>query len=209
MNGEVYHVRRATIDDVPGLRKLWMEGHLPSLELDKRFTEFQVATDQAGKIVGAIGFHIEQHQGLIHDEVYYPPEVAESVRPIFWERLHNIARNHGLLRVWALATTNFYRSQGMVEPDPESLQKLPGSFGNPQAGWLMLKLRDEVPQVVSLDREFALFVQTQKSETEEMVKKAQSLRVIAYLFLTVVVFGLVAIMGFLFWWRRPNGRKRE
>jgi N-acetylglutamate synthase-like GNAT family acetyltransferase len=193
MSAEQYQVRRATVDDLPALRKLWDGGHLPALELDKRFTEFQLAFDPQGGIVGAIGLHIEKQQGLIHNEVYHPPELSEFIRPIFWERVINVARNHGLIRVWSLATTSFFRQQGMVEADTASLNKLPASFGHPNAGWLTLKLKEEV-QPVSLDSEFAVFAQSQRDETDGLIKRAQFLRIIAYTFLTIVLL-VLAIAG--------------
>lgn len=185
-----YQVRRATVDDLPELRRLWDSARMPAVELDKRFTEFQVAIDSEGKIIGAIGLHIERQQGLIHNEVYQPPELSEHIRPMFWERLHTLAKNHGLSRLWSLATTSFFRHQGMVEADPASVNKLPASFGHPNAGWLTLKLKEEV-QPVSLESEFALFAQSQRDETDGLIKRAQFLRAVAYAFLTVVLIVLV------------------
>lgn len=186
MSAEQFHVRRATVDDLPALRKLWDVGHLPTLELDKRFTEFQVATDHKGEIVAAIGLHIERQQGLIHNEVYQPPELSEQIRPIFWDRILNLAKNHGLSRLWCLATTSFFRQQGMLEADSASLNTLPSAFGHPNAGWLALKLKEDV-QPVSLDKEFALFAQSQRDQTDELIKRAQFIRVLAYTFLTIIV----------------------
>lgn len=198
MNPESYSVRRATVDDLPQLRTLWDAGHLPSLELDKRFTEFQVAITPAGTIAGAVGLHVEKSQGLIHNEVYQPPQLADEIRPLFWNRLQNIARNHGLHAVWTLATTSFFRQHGMVEPDGAMTNKLPATFGHPNAGWLVLKLREDGPPPVSLENEFALFTQTQKAETESLFRQAQFIRALAYAFLTIVLIALAVAGIFVF-----------
>ena len=96
-NGNQYHGRRATLEDLAQLRGLWQQAHLPSPELEKRFTEFQVITNGEGRLVGAIGLHVERQQGHIHSEAYADFETAPGVRPLLWERILRLAKNNGLV----------------------------------------------------------------------------------------------------------------
>jgi len=52
MNQPVFHVRRATVDDLEALRALWETMHFPALELERRLTEFQVAVAEDGGLLG-------------------------------------------------------------------------------------------------------------------------------------------------------------
>src|SRR5207244_2965542 len=100
MNPSGYHVRRATLDDLEKLRNLWKIRKFDILELEKRFTEFQVACDAKGELAGSIGLQILNQQGKIHSAVFKNIEDEEILTPILWERLQAVAKNHGLFRLW-------------------------------------------------------------------------------------------------------------
>lgn len=190
-----YQVRRATVDDLPQLRELWQQARLDAMDMERRFTEFQVAVDPEGNIAGAAALHIERQQGEVHSELFRSPELAFALRPLLWERIRNVAKNHGLLRLWALATTNFYREMGMQDPEPQTLAKLPPSFGHPQAGWITMKLKEEVLATATFEQELAILAQAQRAERDELMRKAQFLRTFAYILLTIAVIAL-AIFGY-------------
>src|SRR5438067_1277069 len=97
---KAFQLRRATTDDVPQLTALWQAAHLPAGTLDKRFTEFQVAENEEGQLVGAIALQISQQQGFLHSETFSDFSLVDKVRPLLWERVQKIAINHGLFRVW-------------------------------------------------------------------------------------------------------------
>src|SRR5436190_18984508 len=112
MNGSNYRVRRATLDDLGALRPLWEAMRLPVAELEKRLIEFQVAESSEGKIVGAIGFQAEGRYGRIHSEAFSDFGATDLVRPLFWERIQTLARNHGIVRVWTREQVPFWKQQG-------------------------------------------------------------------------------------------------
>ena len=64
MNSSNYRVRRATLDDITQLTALWQTMRFPVEELGKRITEFQVAENAEGKLLGAVGLQIAERQGL-------------------------------------------------------------------------------------------------------------------------------------------------
>jgi N-acetylglutamate synthase-like GNAT family acetyltransferase len=194
MSPSEYQIRRATVDDLPALKQLWEYARLPALELERRFTEFQLAATPDGKIAGAVGLHIERQQGEIHSEAYAEPESEETLRPLLWDRVLMVAKNHGLLRLWALATTNFLREKGMTEAEPALLAKLPVSFGHPQAGWLTLKLKEEVASTTVMEQEFAILAQAQREETERLLERAKFIRVLVYVLLGIGV-AVLAVVG--------------
>src|SRR5690349_1878975 len=94
-----YQLRRATLEDLPGLKKLWELNNLPVQELEKRFTEFQLAIDAWEQIAGAIGLKVVKNHGLIHSEAFTEMDKAEQIRPLLWERIMTVAKNHGLVRL--------------------------------------------------------------------------------------------------------------
>ena len=193
-----YELRRATLEDLPELKGLWLLGRLPGEELEKRFTEFQIAVDGAGSLRAAVGLHIEKSQGLIHSEAFADYAEAVEIRPLVWDRIISVAKNHGLVRLWALPTNSFFRQQGMTEVDPARRVTLPASFGNPNADWLSLKLRDDLPAVFAPEKEFELFAADQKESTERMIKQAQVFKLLAYLLLAFALAGLGALAFFAF-----------
>jgi len=199
------HCRRATLEDVPELKKLWQDARWESEELEKRFTEFQVATGPGGQVIAALGLHHRGQEGQVHSEVFLRPEMATELRPILWQRLLNIARNNGLARLWALPTASFYREQGMADIDDALRAKLPEGFGNPLADWVTLKLKDESAGPSLAEQQFALFKMSQEEAKERATAKAQAFRVFAYFLLIASMAGLVAL---LFLFKRLSNRQR-
>ena len=103
-----YRVRRATLDDIGQLAAQWEAMHYPTEDLARRVTEFQVAEDPDGKVVGAVGLQIAERQGLVHSEAFSDFALAEHLRPLLWDRVHAVATNHGLLRVWTRGQAAFW-----------------------------------------------------------------------------------------------------
>ncbi len=188
-----YRVRRATLDDIGQLTALWESMHYPTQDLAKRITEFQVAEGPDGKLLGALGLQIAERQGLIHSESFADFALAEQLRPMLWDRIHAVATNHGLLRVWTQEAAPFWNHCGLAKADGEALQKLPVSWRGPTADWRTLKLRDDVETVVSLDKEFALFMQSVKQRTERVFQHARMLKA------TVTVIAVVLLLAVLAW----------
>jgi len=198
-----YRVRRATLDDIGQLTALWQAMQYPTDDLARRITEFQVAEGADGKVLGALGLQIVERQGRIHSEAFGDFALAEHLRPLLWDRVHAVATNHGLLRVWTQEQAPFWNHCGLLQADAEALQKLPAPWRGASSAWLTLKLREDVESVLSLDKEFALFMQSEKQRTDRLHHHARVLKAIA----TVLAFLLliaVAAWGVHVFLRHPQ-----
>ena len=185
-----YRVRRATLDDLGQLTSLWQAMHYNVDDLTRRITEFQVADDGNGKVLGAVGLQIAQRQGLIHSEGFSDFALTEHLRPVMWERLQALATNHGLHRLWTREEAPFWARCGLQRPDQEALAKLPATWQGPGAGLLTIKLKEDVEEIISADKEFALFMQSEKQRSERALQQARVLKGIA----TVLALGLLGLV---------------
>ena len=185
-----YRVRRATLDDLSQLTAIWQSMRFPADDLSKRITEFQVAEGADGKLLGAVGLQVAERQARIQSEGFSDFSVAEHLRPLLWERVQAVARNHGLLRVWTHEKAPFWSHCGLAKADEESLGKMPGPWRGEKADWLTLKLREDVEAVTSLDKEFALFMESEKQRTARAFQHARILKGVA----TIIALGLLVLV---------------
>ena len=187
-----YRVRRATLDDIGQLTAMWESMYYPTEELARRVTEFQVAEGLDGKLLGALGLQIAERQGRVHSEAFSDFALSEQLRPLLWDRVHAMATNQGLLRVWTQEQAPFWNHCGLAKPDQEALEKLPAAWRGSSSDWRTLKLRDDVETVMSVDKEFAVFMQSEKQRTEQVFRRARALKTFA----TVIAFALLlAVVG--------------
>jgi len=163
----------------------------PAEDLAKRVTEFQVAEGADGNLLGAVGLQIADRQGLIHSEAFSDFALAEHLRPLLWDRLHAVATNHGLLRIWTREQAPFWSHCGLVKADAEALHKLPVPWRGAPSSWLTLKLRDDLETVMALDKEFALFMESEKQRTERVFQHARIIKTI----MTLIAFALLIAVG--------------
>jgi N-acetylglutamate synthase-like GNAT family acetyltransferase len=198
-----YRVRRATLDDIGQLTALWESMHYPTQDLARRVTECQVAEGADGKVVGTLGLQIAERQGLIHSEAFSDFALAEQLRPLLWDRVHAVATNHGLLRLWTQEGAPFWNHCGLARADAEALAKLPALWRGPSSPWLTLKLKDDVETVVSLDKEFALFMQSEKQRTEQVFQQARLLKTVATLIALALLIAVV-VWGISMFMRNPH-----
>jgi N-acetylglutamate synthase-like GNAT family acetyltransferase len=190
MTASDFRIRRATVDDLPTLRSLWAKSGLQPMDLDKRVTEMQVAETPEGQIAGALGLKIERLHGLVHSEIIADPAHETALREAFWQRLQILARNHGLFRLWTQLNAPYWTQLGFKAPTDKEREKMPASFGaTPEM--LTLALKEESPEGLSVEKEFELFTQAQRLETERLMQQAQSFRKFAYALLTVMIGGLI------------------
>lgn len=205
MNPTDFRVRRATIEDLPALTALWQSMNLPVNGRDRRLTEFQIATDAAGKLAGAIGFQLVGKQGLIHSEGFTDFGVADIVRPMLWERLQTVATNHGTVRAWTKEIAPFWKQIGLAEPDAETLAKLP-VFSSDQPGkWLTIKLREDIEEVLSLDKEFELFKQSAEQQSLAALSQAKILKTVATALAVILAIVVVVAVVYMMSHQNPGG----
>ena len=201
MNSSNYRVRRATLDDINELSALWKSMNFPAEDLSKRITEFQVAESADGKLIGALGLQIAERQGRVHSEAFSDFALAEQLRVLFWDRIHAVAANYGLVRLWTQEQAPFWNHCGLARADAETLEKLPAPWRNQSPIWLTLKLKEDVETAVSLDKEFALFMESEKQQTQKTFQHARILKVVATL---IAVAVLIMILGAAFFMLRRN-----
>jgi N-acetylglutamate synthase-like GNAT family acetyltransferase len=196
MDPAEYTLRRATVDDLVGLKLLWERAHLQVFDLEKRLTEFQIVVSSAGDLMGAVGLKIDGKQGLIHSEAMTQPEDEDSFRQLLWERLQIVARNHGLVRLWTQEPAPFWTHRGFQAADAETIQKkLPPGLGDGAKPWLAVQLREESMAAISLEHEFEIFQAAQKQGSDQLMAQAEKLKKVAYILLAIAIVAAAYFLG--------------
>jgi len=197
-------IRRATVDDRPPLKALWATMQLAPEELEKRLTEFQVAENQDGEMLGAIGIQCSGPHALLHSEGYSDYGAADAARQLFWDRIQTLAANHGVFRVWTQEHSPFWKNYGFQPPTAEVLQRLPEAWRNEWEGsWLTLQLKDEALLTAVLEKQSADFLAAGKRQADRVTEKVQTFKLAVTLLgflLGAVGFGIAA---YLFFHRHP------
>lgn len=181
--------RRATVDDLPQLISLWHLEQLPAEALEKRFTEFQIVSDDAGQVMAAIGFQIAGTQALLHSESMARPELSDTMRDLLWKRLHVIIQNHALERLWTQMDSVYWRDRGFTNASDEQRKGLPVAYLPGEHPWLVMTLR-AADANAAVEKELAQFKTLQQEETARMRQRVQTMKRLA-LGITVIVFLLV------------------
>jgi N-acetylglutamate synthase-like GNAT family acetyltransferase len=207
MNPTQLTVRRATVDDRAALKILWASMRLPSDELEKRLTEFQVVETADGEVVGAIGVQFSKQHALLHSEGYSDFGIADAARQLFWERIQTLCANLGVFRVWTQERSPFWKSFGFQPPTVEILARLPEEWKNEfTGGWLTHQLKNEEVITSALEKQFAGFMAGEKKETDRLAEKARNLRMaITVAGFAIGIIGII-VAAYLFIQRNPFSR---
>lgn len=169
-----YTVRRATLDDLPVLKGLWDTARLPTLELERHLTEFQMIERPDGAVVGAAGLRIVGLHALVHSEAFHSAQQADELRRAFWERCQTLARSHGVARVWVKGrAARSWTAAGFRAATEVELKRLPPVFGLPSADWHTLQIRDEAAITAALNREYAELKAEGQAESERLRRHGQ------------------------------------
>jgi N-acetylglutamate synthase-like GNAT family acetyltransferase len=203
VTASAFIVRRATIEDHAGLAALWSSMKYSAQDLEKRLTEFQIAISPDNQVAGAIGLHIQGKHARIHSEAFADFSQADALRDLLWQRVQSVATNHGLVRLWTTEDAPFWSRCGLNPASTEDLEKLPAPWKQAGATWLTLKLREDVEEVVNLDKEFALFMESERERSRQVMGQAKMLKMLATL-LAVGLFIVVIILGFILLRNNPG-----
>lgn len=204
MEGGNLRVRRATVDDLPQLRTLW-QAQLPDVAgLERRVTEFQVVESPEGQILAAVALAMEQGHGLVHSEVFADFAGADHYRALLWERLEQVARNHGLYRVWTREEAPFWARCGMHLAEETLLAQLPEPWRALKGRWLTLQLREPPPEGLSIEKEFELFMQAERMRTQALLERARWIKKVATLIALILAVLVLGAAWYLLQ-RRPGG----
>jgi len=181
-------LRRATVEDLPALKSLWLLARLPADELEGRLTEFHVV-ESAGAFAGAIGLEIVRQHARFYAEDYTDFAVADAAREMFWERLQNLAANHGVFRVWTQETSPFWTHWGFHPANAEILERLPEEWKTLEGHWLTLELKNEDAITAALQNQFAGFIDAEKKQTAQVATRARQIKT----WFTVFFFAVAAV----------------
>ena len=196
-----YRTRRATTDDLQQLITLWQAAQLPALELEKRFTEFQVVEDAEGKLVAATGLELVGHDGRIHSESFADFSLTDAVRPLLWDRFQSIAKNNGLCRIWTDETAPYWKKDaGFIDAPVALVQQLPESFGPRDRPWIYTQLRPDSALPASIDQQFQMFKDAEQAKREDIFRRARTFKTAA-LIISAALFFFAAYELLLFWTR--------
>jgi N-acetylglutamate synthase-like GNAT family acetyltransferase len=189
-----YRIRRATTDDLEKLMAVWQAAALPAAELEKQFTDFQVAESADGRIVGAIALQVAGSDGRIHSETFADFALSDTLRPLLWQRLETVARNHGLFRLWTAETAPFWKKDaGFANPSGQP----PEVFGPAPGSWLALRLKEEGADPDLLEAQFNLFKEAERARREKLLQHAAVLRIAGTLIAVLLfVFSLAVLLWF-------------
>ena len=204
MTSPALNVRRATVDDLPALRSLWLNAQLPADDLESRLTEFHVV-EQGGEFAGALGVQVVRQHARLHSEDYSDFAVADPARQLFWERIQKLAANLGVFRVWTQETSPFWTHWGFQPASAETLARLPEEWKNLEGRWLTLELKNEEVINQVLQSQLSGLMDTEKQQTARVASQARMLNliIVSALFLIAAIFFVIA--GFL-WLRRMRAQ---
>jgi len=175
----------------------------PVAELEKQLTDFQVVVDATDAVVGSIGLTVLQRQGHVHSEAFSDFSLTDRARPVLWERIQTLSKNNGLVRLWTNDSSPFWTHNGFQKATPEALEKLPEQWDRMKPGWLTLQLRDE-NVVATLDKEFAMFVASEKHRSEQALGQAKILKTIVTVLAFLLALGILAAAAYVFLSRRGS-----
>jgi N-acetylglutamate synthase-like GNAT family acetyltransferase len=203
MNPSDYKVRRATLDDIGVLKSLWHTMGFAENELERRLTEFQVVESPDHTVVGALGFQMAARQGCIHSEAYADFAIADAMRPLLWARIQSLATNHGIFRIWTQERAPFWTHTGFQPANDRAIQKLPDTWSGSRSDWLTLQLKDE-EAIASLEKEFAMFMETEKQRSAQAIGQAKTLKTIVTVFAFLVALAIFAAAAYVFFVRKSG-----
>jgi N-acetylglutamate synthase-like GNAT family acetyltransferase len=194
VSSPTYGLRRATLEDLPALRELWKKANLSLPDLEKRFTEVQIAETSDGKIAGALGLKIDRLHGVMHSEAILEKENL-ALYEAFWQRMQILSRNYGLFRLWTDSQTPYWQTVGFKVPEEKAFEKKPASLTGDREKLLTLPLKEESAEGLTVEQQFELFTQSQKAETERLMQQAQVFKKVAYAILFIAIFGFLIAAG--------------
>jgi|GEM_PF-90876 len=205
MGPTAFTIRRATLDDLETLRGLWREARLPEYELDKRFTEFQVAIDANDWILAALGVRFAGPHGEVHSLAIRRADQEAELRNALWERALQLAQQQGVLRLWNRQSGSFWGDKGFTTALPAILKELPPALGVSGEFWRSLKIRDELLKLIAAEEQLEAFLELERSKTDRMLARGRMLKLLATGFIGLV---FIAAASMLLYVLRRKGTTR-
>lgn len=197
--------RRATVEDLPSLRLLWQSAGLPWDQLDRFVTEFQVVPGPDDSLLGAIGFLVEDGDGLLHSESLgaLSEESLDEVRMTLWRRIQIIGRNQGVHRIWTQEDAPYWPTCGFKSATEADLTACRATFLDRTASWLRFEYPAPENVKARVDEQMAIWQATRAMEAEALQQKIRNMRNLAVL-VAAVVIGIMIVMLSIIMRRNPE-----
>ena len=193
-----FHARRATLDDLPGLRGLWETAMLPTHDLERHLTEFQIAEGLDGRLMGALGFQIVGRDARIYYEAYTHSDSEALVKPQLWNRLKVMASNGGVHRVWTQEKSDYWDECDFKSVTADDLERLPTLFKRAGGPWKMLALRDEVAER-RIEEEIGMFEAAHEEDQSRLAWQTKwikwSAAIVAGVFCSILLYYTIKILA--------------
>jgi N-acetylglutamate synthase-like GNAT family acetyltransferase len=186
-------IRRATLDDLETLRGLWRECRLPEHELEKRFTEFQLALDSQGWILAALAVRFAGHEGQIHSLAIRRAELEDELRAALWDRILTLANQQGAYRLWTRESGSFWTGAGFTPSPSPGSSGMPAAFGDGDH-WRMLKLRDEPLKMIAAEEQLEAYLEMERHRIDQLVRRGRALKIIATGFAGALFLGALSVL---------------
>ena len=197
MESPALSARRATVEDLAGLRVLWLAAGLPWDQLDRFVSEFQVVPGPEESMLGAIGFLVEGADALLHSESVAPGEQADEVRAALWRRIQIMGRNQGVHRIWTQEDAAYWPTCGFNAASASVVEGCKATFVDRTAIWQIFEF--PAPEMVKarLDEQMAIWQATRAQEAAAMQERIRNFRNLAVLIATLVIGGMIILLSIL------------
>lgn len=192
-----YQARKAAMEDLDFLRGLWRAQGVDPADFEERWPEFHVIIDLQGAPVGAVGFMVEGKNGWLFFEGYDLETAAESAQELAINRVVNLAKSQGLLRVWSHLDSANLESRDFTVATPSQRTFLPVEWDralapepNQRVDWKVAQIRDEAA-MQQMEKELALFdAMNQGRRMSDQKPVAGKVMSILAIILAIVIFGI-------------------
>ena len=186
-------IRRATVDDLPPLRRLWTGAGLDAAAAEKRVGEFQLVLDPTGVIVACAAITKQGREGRILSIAFLTPAAHTAYAAALWDRTMNLVRNHAFVRLWTAESHLWVQNRGFEPAEETVLKKLPTEWQEAGKIWTFIKLRDESADAVVLEREFDLLRQSRDQDYASFQGAVRKAKMLAW----ILAIGFGIICGWL------------
>ena len=185
------------MEDLDFLRGLWRAQGVDPADFEERWPEFHVIIDLQGAPVGAVGFMVEGKNGWLFFEGYDLETAAESAQELAINRVVNLAKSQGLLRVWSHLDSANLESRDFTVATPSQRTFLPVEWDralapepNQRVDWKVAQIRDEAA-MQQMEKELALFdAMNQGRRMSDQKPVAGKMMSILAIILAIVIFGI-------------------
>ncbi len=198
-----FQARKAAAEDLDFLRGLWRAQGIDPADFEERWPEFHVIIDLTGIPVGAVGLLSDGKEGWLFFEGYQEDPAPKMAQELALNRVVNLAKSQGLLRVWSHLDSANLESRDFNTAQPAQRAFLPVVWDQALAPepdqrveWKVIQIRDE-EAMRQMEKELALFdAMNQGKQLAEKKPMAGKLISALAILIFLLIFGLA--MFFLF-----------